>query len=369
MGAPKVTRKFVHTLLRKTRRRAKALKAQTYSSDEIELLLTYVADLRKDILQKFLGDQDLPRSGNKADVVTRVQQAVDKGTLSYDDLIELLDEVEPWSKQHMFLYGGTTPSPTNWRDANWVSTHLKANRVYKYLNQHTPLLLPPSLRLSTIEYDADHMRVVAVERRVGYERDEDLDDSTEDQDGEEVELRAYVRRVTRGLIAFEWDLQANVAFLQVTQLPTHARYQEAITRFASLVEDWLPLATFPQIDIRPAIAEFHRLEQLGQGAVRSHSIEIATPDGRRLGGVSASAEQSLLGNTHIDTALEAVRDDGGVGHLGNFYLLPDVSDHSNPIKDGEVHVVLLGNRGRINLMTPQTEDVVRYALRRIREAC
>ena len=130
----------------------------------------------------------------------------------------------------------------------------------------------------------------------------------------------------------------------------------------------ISMSSFPPLDIRSAIAEFHRLEQNGQGAVRSHSIDFAAPDGRRLGGVSASAEQPLQGNTFIDTALQAVRDNGGVGHLGNLYLLPDASDSSNPIMGGEVHVVLLGNRGRVNIMTPQTEDVVRYALRRIREA-
>jgi hypothetical protein len=369
MAAAKVTRKFVRTLLRKAKPRAKPLKPPPYSSEEIELLLTYVAGLRKDVLQRFLADRDLARSGNKTDVITRLQEAIDEETLFYDDLIELLDNVEPWAKQHVFLYDGTTPGPTKWRDPTWVSTHLKANRVHKYLNERTPLLLPPNLRISTIEHDANHVRVVAVERRVGFDRNEDLDQDAKDPDGEEVELRAYVRRVTRGLIAFEWDLQANEAFLQVTQLPTHARYEDAIIRFTNLVQAWLPFGTFPPVDIRAAIAEFRRLEPLGQGAVRSHSIDVAAPDGRRLGGVSASAQQPLLGNADIDTALQAVFDNGGVGHLGNFYLLPDATDSSNPIKDGEVHVVLLGNRGRINIMTPQTEDVVRYALRRVREAC
>jgi hypothetical protein len=369
MAAAKVTRKLVRALLRKAKPRAKVLKPPRYTMEEIELLLTYVARLRKDALQKFLADRNLVRSGNKVEVVTRLQAAIDSQALSHDDLIELLDEVEPWGKQHIVLYAGTNSAVRSWQDPNWVSSHLKSNRVHKYLNQRTPLLLPTRLRLSTIEHDASHLRVVAVERRVGYERDEDLDQGTEDPDGEEVELRAYVRRVTRGLITFDWDLHANEAFLQVTQLPTHARYEDAIARFTDLVSDWLPINTFRQVDIRAAIAELQRLETQGRGAVRSHRIDIAAPDGRRLGGVSGSAAQPLLGNTDIDAALEAVRNNGGVGHLGNFYLLPDASDPSNPVTEGEVHVILMGNRGRTNLMTPQTEEVVRYAIRRIREAC
>lgn len=32
-------------------------------------------------------------------------------------------------------------------------------------------------------------------------------------------LKAYIHRLTRTLVAFEWDLNANVAMLQITQLP------------------------------------------------------------------------------------------------------------------------------------------------------
>jgi hypothetical protein len=368
MAASKVTRKFLRTLLRKSARRVKAA-PPTYTAEEVELLLAYVAELRKDILQGFLERSDLVKSGNKAEVITRLQSAVEEGSLSYDALIELLDDVEPWNKQHVFLYNGTTAPIASWRDVSWVEAHLKQHRVHKYLNERVPLLLPEKLRLSTIEHDANHLRVVAVERREGFERDEELDKEGEDPEGDEVDYRAYVRRVTRGLIAFEWDLQANEAFLQITQLPTHGKYEEAVTRFGALVAAWFPFTSFPQLAIRRAIAEFHRLEEQGQGAVRHHRVELAAPDGRRLTGSSASAQQPLLGNADIDAALQNVRDNNGVGHLGNFYLLPDPTDPANPIQTDEVHIMLLGSRDRLNIMTPQTEDVVRYALRRVREAC
>lgn len=369
MSAPTVTRKFVRSLVRKSQKKLKSADAK-YTSEELELLLGYVADLRKDILQEFLAEHSLKKGGNKAEVIARLQAAIVEGTFSYDVLIALLDRVEPWGKQHVYLYGKPLANVTDWKKPDWVRDLLKEHRVHKYLNRTVPLLLPPKLAISTILHDAARIRIVAVEKREAYEREEELDHDGKNTDGEEVQFRAYIHRISRGLIAFEWDFVKGEAFLQVTQLPTHAKYEDAVERFGKLVRDWLPFDTFPPLPIAHAIAEFHRLEEQGLGAVRSHRVELAAPDGRRLSGSSSSAQQPLPGNTDIDSALQSVRDNGGSGHHGNFFLEPDATDSTNPVAAGdEVHVLLLGNRHRINIMTPQTEEVVRYALRRIREAC
>ena len=369
--APKrVTRKFVRKLLQASARRAK-VEISTYEAEELELLFTYVADLRKDVLQEFLASHDLLKTGSKAEVISRLQDAIEQRVLTYDALIALLDRVEPWSKQHVFLFGSPTDMVLdNWKDAAWVETHLKSNRVHKYLKAVVPLLLPESLRLSRIECDKTRLRVVSVERREGFEHIEEFDKEGLTKDGDEVTYKAFVRQVTRGLICFEWDLQANHAFLQISQLPSHESYDDAMTRFASLVSGWLPLANFPVLPVRGAILQFHKLDQLGQGSVRSHRVELAALDGRRISGSSASAQQSLKGNPAIDQAMSSVRDNGGVGHLGNFYLLPEAQNASNPIAtDSDAHIMLLGNRDRLNFMTPQNESVVRYVLQRVREAC
>jgi hypothetical protein len=57
----------------------------------------------------------------------------------------------------------------------------------------------------------------------------------------------------------------------------------------------------------------------------------------------------------------------GVGHLGNFYWLSGVKPGPavNPLTH-EVHVIIVGANSRINFATPNTEDVVRYVLQRVR---
>jgi hypothetical protein len=63
--------------------------------------------------------------------------------------------------------------------------------------------------------------------------------------------------------------------------------------------------------------------------------------------------------------MDSVRKNG-IGHLGNFYWLArKMKSDANPLS-GEVHVIIVGAGSRINFTTPNTEDVVRYVLDRVR---
>lgn len=365
-----VTRSDIRALLGRDGSVSPHDKLGQFRATDVELLLTYVADLRRDKLSDFLAEHELKKSGTKADVIARLKTAVDERRISYRDLISLLDTVQPWGKQHVFPLVSANADPSIWKRRDAAVARLQQHNVEHLLSKRKPLLLPDLIELSSIELSPARLRVMAVERRVGYERVEELDDSGLDDYGEPVEYRAYVQQTTRGLFAFEWDLVANEAFLQITQLPMHHKYEEAQSRFYALVRAWLAVDSFSALSIGAAITEFHRREQAGNFAGRSQRVELEALDGRRIAGTSKAATQSLTGNVDIDDALETIRDRGAQGHAGHFYLVSDSADPNNPITPGsDVHVMLLGNKNRINIMTPQREDIVRYAIRTVREAC
>jgi hypothetical protein len=74
----------------------------------------------------------------------------------------------------------------------------------------------------------------------------------------------------------------------------------------------------------------------------------------------------VSGEPVVDNAMEGVRKNS-VGHLGNFYWLAakNPGPGTNPVS-GDVHLIIVGARSRINFPTPNTEDVVRYVLHRVR---
>jgi len=345
------------------------LPSPDYSEEERRLIVDYIAQLTKPTLARFMREHQLSgRAGTKENMRERIEEALAQHAVSFTDLVGLLDEVEPWGKQHVyFLRGPEGLDLGAWLAKTELQSYLTEKRVGKYLDRKLPLILPEKLSLSSIEHSSNRLRVTAIERRDGWERDE-TNDRSEQAGDERIQYRAYVKRVSRGLIAFEWDLIQNVATVQISQLPSGFRYEQALGRFNTLVKRWLPMDTFTSLGLARAIQRFHEWEAEGLAITRSHSIGYRTPGNRELVGKTLDPQGVFLGQEDIvDDAMNNAKTHGSVGSSGNFYFLPS-SDAHNPLSL-EVHAILwAGDLQRVNFPTSNVESEVRYVLRRIREA-
>jgi hypothetical protein len=344
----------------------KLLQPPEYTMDEREALVDFVLALRKSNIQDFLKQAEMPRSGTKPDLRSRVEEALEEGRLSYERLVDFLDSVAPWGKQHVFLYQGPRGDLRAWKDPEHLLLLLKQHRLGKFFNARLPLILPDTLMLSSVTHYDGRLCVSAVQKREYTERAPEHDDEKETEDGEKIILRAYVHHLTRTLAVFEWDLNANVAMLQITQLQREGDYEEVAKEFFQLVSPWLDINQFGVVDLRPVIRKLHELEGNGHAEARSHGIHYRSLRGRQVSAQSPSPRDSVLGEPFIDNAMASVRNNG-VGHLGNFYWLAGINSGpvANPLK-GDAHVIIVGAKSRVNFPTPNTEDVVRYVLHRVR---
>ena len=344
----------------------KLLGPADYSAEERQALIDFVLALRKSHIQAFLARVELPKSGTKQDLRERLQEALDGGAVTYEQLVESLDSVAPWGKQHVLLYQAPRSDMHAWKDPDHVLRLLKQHRLGLLFNARLPLILPEKLTLSSVTHADGRLRITAVEKREYTERMPDLDGEGKTDSGEKVTLRAYVHHLTRTLAAFEWDLNANVAMLQITQLQEERDYEEVAEQFSHLVKPWLDVKQFSTVDLRPVIRRLHEIEKVGPAEARSHGIQYRSPRGRRVSAHSPSPRDSVLGESFLDDAMDSVRKNG-VGHLGNFYWKPGahLGPVANPLKD-DVHVIIVGAKARINFQTPNTEEVIRYVLHRVR---
>lgn len=344
----------------------KLLTPPEYTAEEREALVDFVLAFRKSHIQDFLKRVELPVSGTKQDLRLRLQEALRDNGLAYEHLVDFLDSVAPWGKQHVFLFEGPRGDIKVWKDPDHVHGLLKHHRHGKLFNARLPLVLPERLTLSSVTHSDGRLRVSAVQKREYTERTPEHDDVKEAIDGGRITLKAYKHHLTRTLAAFEWDLNANVAMLQVTQLPREGDYEDVAEEFSRLVNPWLSVNLFDALDLRPVIRKLHELEEDGKAEARSHGIHYQSLGGRKVSAQSPSPRDSVLGEEVIDNAMNNVRENS-VGHLGNFYWLPDIKPGpvANPLKS-DVRVVVVGAKSRINFPTPNTEKVVRYVLHRVR---
>lgn len=337
-------------------------------NEEQRALLTFLLALRLDRVREFLGRRGIARYGNRADLRERLEENLLAGAITIVNLVDFLDEVEPWSKQHVFLYEGGSGLTQGWRDANALRAQLTEANVVELLGARLPLVLPEELSLSSITVDGDRrfVTISAVERREYREREPSRDRVEVDTAGRTIELIAYVNVVTRGLLTFRWDLVTNTAALHITQSGRGYVYEEAEQRFARLVQPFLAFDRFTRTDLQRLIRRLHELAQSGTPEARPHRLGYRSRGGINVEAASATYRDSVTGEAAIDGALAAIAG-ASTGRMGNFYWLASVNHDGapNPLP-ADLHVVVIANESRVNFTVPSSREIVTYVLQRIR---
>jgi hypothetical protein len=336
-------------------------------SEEQDALVTFLTSLRLDRVREFFGRHRVAKYGDRAELRERLEQTLTVGTIEMVDLIDFLDEVEPWGKQHVFLYDGSDRMVEGWRNSDALRARLGHAHVRQLLDARLPLMLPDQLTLSSIRVeDSRSVIITAVERRESDLREPGQDRAAIDSAGRRIELRAYVHVVTRGLLMFRWDLVPNTATLHMTQGDRPYDYDDAERRFGDLVRPFLDFDRFHRCDLSRVIRKLHALERSGTPEARSHRLSYRSLGGRTIQAASPTFRDSVTGESGIDDALTAIAGKS-TGRLGNFYWHAGVSPTPTPnplIED--LHVIVVANDSRINFMVPSTRESITYVLHRIR---
>jgi len=338
-----------------------------YTDSEQRQLVREIKALTIPELKALIRPHGIPVSGTKTELLDRIEDALRAGNLSYANIVDYLDAISPWKAQHVYLYNGPA-SVGNWRDLEWGRQHLTSCGVGHLINAINRPFLPTGMQLTSIEHRHDRLRIMAVERREFYDRAAEHDRDAESLDDDaEIEYRAYKRIIHRGWVVFEWNFFSNTAMLQIAQLPSGDKYEDIALQFGTRISPILDMSAFEKINIRRVIRRLIEMEANDQAETRSHISTLQSRTGRRITASSATSSDNLLGDPIIDDAMQRVRADGGTDHLGNFYWLTGSENpaHNNPLET-QVHVVLIGEKARVNLSKVNREEDVRYVLDRVR---
>lgn len=330
-----------------------------------QLVLEMVA-LTTDQRADFMAANGLSATlSNKGEVRERISDGLKGGEFGYDAIITHLDSVVPWGKQHAFLFNGPKGSlKKTWQKKKWVMEQLKTNApdLHALVGSSAFVGLPDELTPISVEVTSKRFAINLVRRREWFDREPGFDDSTETPAGESVELRAFVHRVMRNFIAFEWDLTTNTAVLRISQLAGGVRYENVKREFSSLVSARLNLGSFVTVDIHPAILNLLKIEKEGSGITRAHNYEVLTMAGRSVSASSYASDISVFGEKMTNQVYDSITSTA-VGNVGNFYWLPRPG---NPLKE-DLRVVLVGSKHRVNFTAPSSEKIIQSVLSDIRK--
>lgn len=326
---------------------------ENLAAEEVQRALDYLLSHKMAFVQDFLRNRGLPFSGTKEKLRERLEGYLAEGSLAASDLVQLLDQIEGWGDQHVYLYKAYDQAIEPWLREDSTRDRVRTVGLEKQFGRLLPLVLPEEMSLSSIDWTPERVRFVWVEKRQWEERVPEEDIVKDD-----MVWRAYRIKVSRGLIAFDWDLVSGYAMLMIRRLPRGTRYDHIRSQFEKLLEPIVGISRFERVRVSQAIGAVEL-----SGEVRRRQIAYQT----RRGGKASFTSASRSGDTSADPALQGAVDSlrgETAGVLGNFYWLPG--------RDGlasELHCKLYAADHRVGVFGEHEERDVRYVISRIRYYC
>ncbi len=312
-------------------------------------LLDLVLAHKLDYTRSFLRERRLHFTGTTAVLRERLTLYLNTEVIHADELIDLLNNIEGWGNQHVYLFSSPDGLLDSWTNEQWVSRHLQDAGLTHLLNRRLPLILPEAPTLSSIQYSREHVRFFWVERRVWEERRPE-----EDEQEDDIIRKAYKIRCERGITSFAWDLVSGQAMLMIQRLPRGSNYTSKLEEYKSHMRSVIDIDSFQPFEIRRAVQS---IEQSGE--VRSRQVNWETARG----GFATLKSSGRNISYHVDPQLHDARQALGTyvsGALGNFYWLP------NEHLASEVHTHIYSRDNRVGIFGEHTEKEVRHVLSRIR---
>lgn len=344
-----------------------------FDTEEFNLLLEYLSAHKKEFLKDFLRERGLFHSYNKDELMQKVREYVEEDRLSFEELVELLNTIEGWGDQHIYLYDAPAPLSARWRDPIEVRKILDDAGYDNLFNNSLPMVLPDDATLSSIQWSTSRVRFVWVDKRTWREHDETLDYTQQvppDRSTffrEEIEWRAYRVRTGRGLIAFDWDLISGDAMLLIQRIPRSRvnSYREVRDQFEGELRPFVDLSAFDRVRVSHAVRSLELSDETRRYQLKYLSdyrgqLTVTSPNSK----TDVFTDDPVIERTRAALDDEETGESGATGLLGRFYWQPVPTQLTR-----EIYTLIYGEDDddqRVGIYAEHLEGDVRYVLSRIR---
>jgi len=326
--------------------------------EEFDQVLDYLFANTKDPISGFLQSLELPYSGNKDVLRERVVTAVRDGITTQAAVVDLLNGIEGWGNQHVYLYQTTVEQRRPWRTEGRARQRLARIEAAPLMNERLPIVLPEEPTLVSVEWSPDYVRFVWVEKRAYTQRRQDLDrvegDLEDEVEAGAIIFKAFEGKVQRAVTTFDWNLNNGHAALLIHQLQSGENYADIRAEYESAIDEAVGVSNFQRIRISRAIERLVESDE-----TRNRQVEEATA----IGGQARLTSGSRADDITDDPGLVGAKD--GLGNtspvMGNFYWLQAV-----PNLEREIRTKLYATDQRVGIFKQCTETEVRHVLSRIR---
>lgn len=323
---------------------------------EVKVILDLIFAHSKSHIRRFLGNIGQPKSGNEVELYERIVNLVKAKLITEIELTELLDKIEGWGDQQIYLYKPLLREHRKIFEKKNFEELLKEHKMGKLLNGERSVVLSDKRTLSVIEYEENEfVKFIWIEKRIWEEREIDKDKIS----GEYI-YKAYKTHTQRGIMTYDLNLKTGASMLMIQKLPTNSTkdYWKTKSELEEELKRFFQLDEIPSLQFKRGIKKIQK-----SGEVRSRQVEDKTPLGSRAKFTSSNRKIDVDKDITIKKA-RSVTSANSQPYMGNFYWLPELADGN---LETELHTILYTSDNRLGIYGERTEEEVRYIIERIRE--
>jgi len=313
----------------------------------IELLLNHV----NRPIQELLKSKKLAFSGTTNKLKERLKKGISDGIITTFEIISLLDQLEDYGNQHIFLFTIFEDELVKLRDHKRVYDLLKEKGYANVYNNYDSLQLPEKSQIILIKHDDQWLKI-----RWGLKK-ENLGDPEEkivtENDGKKYLIKKYLITDVRETSLFQIYLPSGEAELLIKRSNEldYEKEKDVYTNQICEIFGWTSLNAIEIHSIINAIS--------GSSDVRVRNIGFKTPRESTIDIASSSKDKD------IDDDPDALTTKAGlttsIGTKGHFYWLPESSDGN---LENELYSRIYSNR--FSIYGERSEEEVNYVIERVR---
>lgn len=320
--------------------------------DDINILVDLILSHSNRQVQEFLKSKEIKCTGTTDELRKIIKDEFENKNISTEELISLLDQLEEYGNQQVFLFKIPESNLIQLRDKTFVKELLETKGLSDIYNCYKPLLLPKNPEIISIVHDDDWFKIRWGIKKEDYGNPIEEKTVTED-DGKEYLILKYLVSRIRNSTLFQVSLITGEAELLIHRF-TDADYEKEKDNYLGEVYTifgWDPLE---KTELYPAITGLQasneiRARNLGLKTPRDSSIAITSPS-KDIGIVDDPDALLTRDNLHTST-----------GTNGNFYWLPERSDDN---LSRELYTRIYSDR--FSIYGERLEKEVNYVISRIR---
>lgn len=315
--------------------------------DQRKYLLETILSHKREFVENFLSERNLPYSYKKEILYTKLAEGLDDDKLSMDELIDLLDKIEEFGNQHIYLYSCNPEYIKLLRNPDYVLSRLKDNKIDHLYNNKYGIIIPMASELSTIVHNERILKFKWIEKRIWkYPLEEKIEDDKF--------LEIHQINVSRGVTTFRVDLVSGATELMIQRLSRGTNYGKIKDEYLTKLNNIIQIYSFSPVNIRRATKQIERSNE-----AEKRQMNLETISGGRISFKSKDKDTDYAEDPHLSDARHALGDDVSC-NLGNFYWKP------NHILERAIHTHIYSDDNRVAIFGQCLDKEVNYVLSRVR---